>query len=533
VILGCILILGFAIRLYGNNFGLPMRLHPDEPFLVDSAYRMVQTGDLNPHWFYYPSLLMYIYAFAFKIEALFSNFGMLNLDTSVLYITARSINALMGTLMLIVTYYIGCNLYDKRTGIIAASFLMAMPLAVMHSHYATTDIPLTFFIVLSVLFASLILKNGTQVYYILTGICIGLAISTKYTAGLLVIMLLVSHFYVVRKSHASCNIYAFMKIYFINKTLMLSIFSICLAFLLTTPYAILDFDTFRTYFTNLIIYSEGTHGVLFLGTMPSWIYHLVVSLPNGMTLILEVLSIIGILFTLRCMVLIFLKPNEPKLKQINMWSAILLLSWVLPYYLIMGSWGVKFDRYVIPLLPFLSLFGAYLLSMAIDSVSVTREVFAKRQLRGRVIRDSMAILAVLLLLIAPLQASVELDKEMLKEDTREQALAWLAHNLPKNSYVVRERYTPEAELLPNIRCKNYDGSITSHDLDEFRDNHVDYIIISSRMYGRYYAHRDASPSHVKFYDSLDKQCKLVKTFKSSKKHPGPKIKIYKLGEAIA
>jgi len=211
-----------------------------------------------------------------------------------------------------------------------------------------------------------------------------------------------------------------------------------------------------------------------------------------------------------------------------MWSAILLLSWVLPYYLIMGSWGVKFDRYVIPLLPFLSLFGAYLLSKAIDSVSATREVFAKRQLRGRVIRDSMAILAVLLLLIAPLQASVELDKEMLKEDTREQALAWLAHNLPKNSYVVREKFAPEAELLPNIRCKNYRGSMFSHDLDEFRDNHVDYIITSSFVYSRYYAHRNESVREIKFYDSLDKQCKLVKAFKGSKEHPGPKIKMYKL-----
>src|SRR5690242_11850910 len=51
--------LGLALRLTGLAYGLPDHFHWDEPTIMNRAIRMAG-GDLNPHFFYYPTLLMYL-----------------------------------------------------------------------------------------------------------------------------------------------------------------------------------------------------------------------------------------------------------------------------------------------------------------------------------------------------------------------------------------------------------------------------------------------------------------------------------------
>jgi len=56
---GCVIVLlALLLRFPGVFSGYPLVLHPDEPTLVDAARAMVLSGDLNPHFFRYPSLIM-------------------------------------------------------------------------------------------------------------------------------------------------------------------------------------------------------------------------------------------------------------------------------------------------------------------------------------------------------------------------------------------------------------------------------------------------------------------------------------------
>jgi hypothetical protein len=55
----------FLLRLWGINFGLPYLYHPDEPGYVTIAQNIFKTGDLNPHFFNYPSLFFYLNALAY------------------------------------------------------------------------------------------------------------------------------------------------------------------------------------------------------------------------------------------------------------------------------------------------------------------------------------------------------------------------------------------------------------------------------------------------------------------------------------
>src|SRR5712691_5295131 len=53
-----------ALRLVGIQYGLPFGnlLNPDEQLIVPRAWKIVHGGGGDPHWFDYPSLLMYVNA---------------------------------------------------------------------------------------------------------------------------------------------------------------------------------------------------------------------------------------------------------------------------------------------------------------------------------------------------------------------------------------------------------------------------------------------------------------------------------------
>ena len=63
-VLAAILAGAAALRLVGIQYGLPFGnlLNPDEQSIVPRAWKLVHGGGGDPHWFDYPSLLMYVNA---------------------------------------------------------------------------------------------------------------------------------------------------------------------------------------------------------------------------------------------------------------------------------------------------------------------------------------------------------------------------------------------------------------------------------------------------------------------------------------
>ena len=59
ILIFIILSAALALRLLGIDFGLPYVFDPDEAVIVNHAVAFGR-GDLNPHYFNYPSLFMYI-----------------------------------------------------------------------------------------------------------------------------------------------------------------------------------------------------------------------------------------------------------------------------------------------------------------------------------------------------------------------------------------------------------------------------------------------------------------------------------------
>ncbi|GEM_PF-731665 len=195
LILGLIIGLGAVLRLIGIRFGLPMAYHNDEWVLV-LATRQFFSGDFNPHNFLYPSLLMYImYAF----ERLYFLFASGRDDLSTLYTLCRVVVVLFGLASFWLIYRLGKRLHDVRTGLLAALFLSIIPLHVMHSHFATTDVPLTFFVLLTLWAALRMTERRTPADYLIAGIALGLTVSIKIPGAVLVAALLTGHLYGVAK----------------------------------------------------------------------------------------------------------------------------------------------------------------------------------------------------------------------------------------------------------------------------------------------------------------------------------------------
>lgn len=61
IIIISILILSTFMRFTGFLYGLPDYPDPDEPVVISKAVNIFK-GDLNPHFFNYPSLFLYINA---------------------------------------------------------------------------------------------------------------------------------------------------------------------------------------------------------------------------------------------------------------------------------------------------------------------------------------------------------------------------------------------------------------------------------------------------------------------------------------
>jgi len=249
-----ILLLGLLIRIYGINHGFPYIFHPDEPAVIRTALGI--RFDINPKHFDWPHLYFYVnyfifYSFAFLRdvianlgykEAVSLLFPLMWNDKLVFYLISRVLTALVGTATIVPVYLAAKKLFNRTTAMFAALTVAVIPLHVVYSHLALPDIPMLFFLCWYIYFASCIFKDPSSKNYVLAGLFLGLSASTKYNGGLAVIYILLINVFTQKFDFSS-----FKKILFTGV-------SSVLGFLIGTPFALFDFDTF--------IRTDGPQGAL-------------------------------------------------------------------------------------------------------------------------------------------------------------------------------------------------------------------------------------------------------------------------------
>ena len=165
-----------ALRLVGIQYGLPYGnlLNPDEQSIVPRSWSIVHGGGLDPHWFDYPSLLIYALA-----------------PTQVgqdepSYLAARIGVAVLAVATVAATWWLAQRVYGSAlAGGVAAAIVAVETTHVAYGHMAVTDVPLTLGVAVAL---ALMIRGPLE----LAGIAVGIATGFKYPGVFLLAPLVVA-----------------------------------------------------------------------------------------------------------------------------------------------------------------------------------------------------------------------------------------------------------------------------------------------------------------------------------------------------
>ena len=259
-----LIVLGaLALRIWGVRGGLPYVDHPDEPNPISYVVRMLRTGDLNPHFFQKPTLYVYMLLGVLSVHyrlglqsGLYGALDQMTVTTHIyttipgFFLWGRLLTVALGGLTVAGVYVLGRRVWGTGAGLIGALFLAVSQFHLQHSQYVTTDVASGLFVLLSFIFAVEIARQGGWRAYLLAGLLAGLAASTKYNAGLIVLPIAAAHGLCWgRRSLAR------------GARLAGAAAAALLGFVLGTPYALLSWREFvKGLVGQVAAYNDGSQG---------------------------------------------------------------------------------------------------------------------------------------------------------------------------------------------------------------------------------------------------------------------------------
>jgi hypothetical protein len=487
LILALVVLSALFLRLWRLDFGqeLPYLAHTDEPTQYNPAIRMIKTGDLNPHFFNYPSLTIYLDAIVMyagywvgRLAGAFESMQDLQpihtvemsvgvVGTPAMLLLGRATTAVMGALSVGVIYGLARQVTRSSwMPFIAALLLAFSQIHVRLSHYMTVDVIATFFALACVAACTAALSTGKRGLLWLGAACGGLATSSKYNYVVLCIPVALSALLDSRARWGR----------------RLAHVIVCgalfgLAFALTSPYVLLDFPHARAGIgREMRHYSTGHLGV----TGNSFAWYLSYMWQDNPALLL--LGIPGLIATLW------------RHKR----SAVPMVVAAVAYYGLIGNQTVHFDRNVLPVMLLLMVGTSTMVEMLGEWLPRRKPGFSP---------------AIALLMLLPLIPSLWTLPGFLqppRPSGKAEAQAWFDRAIASPSTELRlrrlkiaaESYT--VYLDPERHDVKYYSTITDqeHGFTAFKVLKYDIVILGSGMFHRFYESPDVYAEQVRVYDAF-------------------------------
>lgn len=409
VLLLAILAVATAWRLHGVAFGLPALNDPDEPLFMMTAIEMLRNHSLNPGWFGHPGTTT-LYCLAAIVLAVggagtatgrFPDIGdfahAVYADPGIVFLPARLFFVVCGVACVFLLWKLGRQLGGARLGLAAAALLAVNANHIELSQIIRTDMQATVFMLLATLSSLAIAREGRMRDYLLAGLFVGLACATKWPAALIALSPLCAGLDRMRRDP--------------RERYRLAAFAAASlgALLIASPYLVLDYDTvLRNLSGEARPVHPGATGGGFFANLRWYVAN-------------PFRASFGIAGLLLVAVGIVWKGPERRT-----W-AIAVLPGYLAFLVVVAAQALRWERWVVPLMPIACLAAARGLCGLADLLR-TRSGY-----RGPWI-EAAAVLALAL----PMMHTASVKAAERNNDTRQIASAWVRTHVPEGRSILVE-----------------------------------------------------------------------------------------------
>lgn len=496
LILAGILAAAWLLRASHLRAGVPYAVGVDEPQIMERVVRMMKTADFNPHFFDWPSLTTYLQLVVACATFLFGAMrgAWNNLDqvsAANFYVAARGLTAALGAGTVLLTYLAGRR-WGVVTGLIAAGLMAVMPSHVRESHYVLTDVPTAFFTTLGFLLALRAIERPSTGAFVWAGVAAGLAASCKYNGATVVLLPLAA---IVMTGGGPAVI---------ARRLALVCVAAFAAFVVGTPYAVLDLPSFLNDYARLAaIFARPRGGE------PGWSIYLKY-LEGSLGVAGFWLAGLGVLIA------ILRVARGPERGR---WFLLLLFPVV--YFEVMAHSAQIYGRYILPLLPPATLLAA------IAIATLARVLAALPMPRALALAGAAALVVVAT--VEPARTAISFDRNLGRPGTIDLTYRWIQGHLDPGTKIVVETH---ALLLPAPRYVSENvAAIVAKRAEDYRAEGVSYLVASTDGYEAAFAPSAAGRPELASYRALFDQTDEIASFTRSRDVDGPTLRIFKLKAA--
>jgi hypothetical protein len=442
-----IFIFAAYLRFANLNWDQGLALHPDERNIAMAVSRLDWPEQNNPEFYAYNGLPLFLADISTQLISNVtndagwqSNLGKINLIT-------RSYSALFSLISVFIFYLIAKKTFSKKTSLVVTFLAATTVTFIQHAHFGVTESLLVLELLILTWLSIQYIEKHQRVVMLAMAIVFGLSFATKTSALPFAIIPLLSIFLVYKfKFKAFLKIFTFFVYSFI-------FFYICSS------------NTFYNFqqFLNTMRYEQAIasgqqkifYTMQFIDTIP-YLFHLKTLLWQSSPFFFLV-AVYGFCLLLK------------NLKKYRMLWPFFLFSTV--YFLYIGAWYAKFNRYLMPVIPALILL-----------TGITFDQLKNKQFKK---------ILVALILITHSFWALSFMNIYQTEHSRITASHWIENNLADESVILHEE---RDERLPVIysQNKNYQYSLLElyqidspekiNNLSEQLST-ADYLIIASqRLY---------------------------------------------------
>jgi 4-amino-4-deoxy-L-arabinose transferase-like glycosyltransferase len=499
---------GLALRLAGIDSSLPFIYDPDEPDFVNRAFRMWETGNLDPGWFGHPgSTTIYAFLLAFSGYAALwegtsaSLAAAFRAEPSAFFLMARLVIVGFGTATLWMTWLLARRLAGNAGGLLAAALLAAAPLHVQFSRIARPDLQMGFLSLASLWFALSIATAGRWRDYVAAGFLLGLAVATKYPSLVFAVVIVIAHCMRIAADRLP-PWRDFSRLAAAGLATAAGVVAGSPYLLASLPVALADIATeARTY--HLSATSQG-----FLASAD---WYLRGPLLGELGIVGALLATVGIWSVIR---------HRDRAGLLVLSSAVIFVAFI-------ATLSLRWDRWVLPAVPLACVLAGVGFGVLANRIS---------DLPFRPAAIGITLAVGLMAVAMPAANSLPWTFAAARGDSRDRAYRWIVEHVPAGSRLLGEAYTPQ---LPAERYRLYtvaDGKLWRLDpgprryavpegvIGTLRDPaaivaSIDYVILANH-YDRRLAEASRYQRQIGVYEQIMAASELV-----YEAHPGPWVSV--------